>query len=115
MIKLIEIVKLFSDETRARILFLLWHRKLCNCDLESVLNITQSNISKHMKKAELLNVVKKTKDSYWTYYCINKRFVKKYRFIEEIIEEFSNIEPFKSDLLKLKEYLKKPGRCSSGG
>ncbi|MCD6105011.1 MAG: ArsR family transcriptional regulator [Thermosipho sp. (in: Bacteria)] len=67
MIKLIEIVTLFSDKARARILFLHRHKKLCNCDIENVLNITQSNISKYMKKAELLNITKNTKGKYRAY------------------------------------------------
>ncbi|ABR30629.1 ArsR/SmtB family transcription factor [Thermosipho melanesiensis] len=68
MIEVIEIIKLFSNETRARILFLLSNSELCNCDIENILNIKQSNISKHLskhlKQAEFLKLVNKRKNSY---------------------------------------------------
>ncbi|SHH52505.1 ArsR/SmtB family transcription factor [Thermosipho atlanticus] len=113
MIEVVEIIKLFSNETRARILFLIWNKELCNCDIENVLKISQSNISKHLRQAEFLNFVEKRKDSYWTYYKINPQMCEKYKFIEEIFNELSKIEPFKSDFEKLEEYLKTPGRCKT--
>ncbi|WP_126994129.1 ArsR/SmtB family transcription factor [Thermosipho globiformans] len=111
MIEVIEIIKLFSNETRARILFLISNTEVCNCDIENVLNITQSNVSKHLKQAEFLNLVNKRKSSYWTYYSLNNEMLKRYSFINEILKELAKIEPFKNDLKNLREYLKKPGRC----
>ncbi|MBB6063042.1 ArsR family transcriptional regulator [Thermosipho japonicus] len=106
MIEVIEIIKLFSNKTRSRILFLISNIEVCNCDIENVLNITQSNISKHLKQAEFLNLVNKRKSSYWIYYSLNKEILKKYSFINEILKELGKIEPFRKDLKELKEYLK---------
>jgi len=111
MIEILEIIKLFSNETRARILFLISNTEVCNCDIENVLNITQSNVSKHLKQAEFLNLINKRKNSYWTYYSLNQEMLKKYSFINEILKELAKIEPFKNDLKKMNEYLKNPGRC----
>lgn len=111
MIEIIEIIKLFSNETRARILFLISNSEICNCDIENVLNISQSNISKHLRQAEFLKLVNKRKNSYWTYYSLNPEFLKKYSFINEILKELGKIEPFKTDLDNLRKYLKSPGRC----
>jgi ArsR family transcriptional regulator len=39
-----------SDETRVRILLALQIRSLCVCELTELLNISQTNISKHLAK-----------------------------------------------------------------
>ncbi|MGD9156009.1 MAG: metalloregulator ArsR/SmtB family transcription factor, partial [Bacillota bacterium] len=54
---LLKILKALGDENRLRILNLLRQKKLCVCELESVLNMTQSNVSRHLiklKDAELI-------------------------------------------------------------
>ncbi|KLO23785.1 ArsR family transcriptional regulator [Marinitoga sp. 1197] len=111
MNKFVEMIKIFSDETRLRILNILFQGEHCNCDLEEVLNISQSNISKHLKKIMLLDLVSSRKSSYWTYYKINKENFDKHPFMNELMKEIQYLEPFKSDLIKLKKYKSIPGRC----
>jgi ArsR family transcriptional regulator len=37
-----------ADEKRLRILNLLFHGELCGCDIQHVLGVTQSNVSRHL-------------------------------------------------------------------
>lgn len=111
MNKFVEIIKIFSDETRLRILNILFQGECCNCDLEEVLSLSQPNISKHLKKMMLLDLVTSRKNSYWTYYKINKATFDKHSFIKELMKEIQILEPFKSDLKRLNEYKQHPGRC----
>ncbi|KAF2957092.1 metalloregulator ArsR/SmtB family transcription factor [Marinitoga sp. 38H-ov] len=111
MNKFVEIVKIFSDETRLRILNILFQGEHCNCDLEEVLELSQPNISKHLKKMLLLDLVTSRKSSYWTYYKINQKVFNEHPFIIEIMKEIQVLEPFKTDLIKLKEYINSPKRC----
>ncbi|MEG2418313.1 MAG: metalloregulator ArsR/SmtB family transcription factor, partial [Eubacterium sp.] len=43
-----DILKTLSDPTRLRILNLLSHGEMCVCELEYLLGIKQSNLSKHL-------------------------------------------------------------------
>lgn len=111
MNKFVELIKLFSDETRLRILNILNQGENCNCDLEEILGLSQPNVSKHLKKMQLLDLVTSRKNSYWTYYKINQEVLNKHPFMIEILEEIQNLEPFKTDLKKLEEYKNSPARC----
>ena len=55
-----EIEKLFkalSDPTRVRVLLLLSQKKLCVCQLQKILKLPQSKLSKHLGKLRDLNLV----------------------------------------------------------
>ncbi|MGM0641127.1 MAG: ArsR/SmtB family transcription factor [Thermotogota bacterium] len=108
---IVEIIKLFSDQTRLRILNILYNSEHCVCDLEAVLEMTQPNISKHIKKMSEFNILKKRKESYWIYYSLNQEILEKYDFIESILKDIRKEELFKNDIKKLKEYLDSPKSC----
>ena len=46
---LAELFKVFGDSTRIRILFVLFEKDVCVCDLAETLNMTQSAISHQLK------------------------------------------------------------------
>lgn len=111
MNNIVEVVKLFSDQTRLRILNILYDSEHCVCDLEAVLEMTQPNISKHIKKMNELDVLKKRKESYWIYYSLNKKVFEKYNFIESLMKDIRKEKLFQNDLKKLKKYLESPKSC----
>lgn len=86
-----QIFKAFSDDTRIRIMFLLYnHHKLCISDLEHILNFTQTKTSRHityLKNAGLLN---SQQVNQWVFYEIKdevKGFVDRiFSFINKDIQ-----------------------------
>lgn len=71
---MINIFKALSDETRLRILSLIMNGEMCVCEIETCLNVTQSNASRHLttlKNAGLLSYEKKAQ---WAYYTISESF-----------------------------------------
>lgn len=48
MEKLVDMLNALSDETRLRILNLLYERELCVCDIMGTLQITQAKASRHL-------------------------------------------------------------------
>ncbi|MCY6370197.1 ArsR/SmtB family transcription factor [Clostridium ganghwense] len=103
--KIVQIMKVLSDETRIRILNLLRNEKLCVCEIEHVLNITQSNASRHLNKLKREEIIKSEKIAQWVYHEINKDTLAKYPFINLFIyNELNKIEQCKVDLEKLKEF-----------
>jgi ArsR family transcriptional regulator len=66
-----ETLKLLSDKTRLTILAMLKEKELCVCDIVSILNTTQPNISQHLKKLKGGGLVNETRRAQWIYYSLN--------------------------------------------
>jgi len=66
-----QIFKAFSDESRVRILSLIFHnQKMCISDLELVLNFTQSKTSRHLIYLKNSKILTSEKIDNWVYYSI---------------------------------------------
>ncbi len=80
---LAQFFKALSDETRLRIITLLiWEEKLCVCDMEKVLELSQSKVSRHLRYLVNSGILKDERESIWVYYSINKKLsYNKMRFL----------------------------------
>ena len=61
-----------ADETRWRILLLLWDQPLCVCELADILKMPQSSVSSHVqviRRASLLDCERREK---WLYYRVSR-------------------------------------------
>ena len=66
---LAELIKVFGDSTRIRILFVLFEAEVCVCDLAKVLNMTQSAISHQLrilKQNKLVNSRREGKSVFYS-------------------------------------------------
>ncbi len=63
-----EVLKALADPNRLRILNLLHERTLCVCDLEAILELNQSNLSRHLARLKQAGVVSAEKKALFTYY-----------------------------------------------
>jgi len=63
-----EVLKALADTNRLRILNLLHERTLCVCDLEAILELNQSNLSRHLSKLKQAGIVSAQKRALFTYY-----------------------------------------------
>jgi len=84
---LIEIFKALGDENRLRIFNLLTKRELCVCEIEAVLEMTQSNASRHLSKLKSSGIIASEKKSQWVYYKMNDEFVKKNKLLYEFLKD----------------------------
>jgi ArsR family transcriptional regulator len=57
-----------ADRTRLRILNLLLSGELCGCDIEYVLDVSQSNVSRHLNYLRQAGLVRNRRDGYRVYY-----------------------------------------------
>jgi ArsR family transcriptional regulator len=64
--------KALSDETRLRILHLLLKGELCICDLMEVLQLPQSNVSRHMAYLKNAGLVDDRREAVWVYYSLTQ-------------------------------------------
>jgi len=67
---LANLYKMFSDNTRVRILWALYCNEMCVCDLAVLLNMTKSAISHQLKSLRLANLVKYDKQGKVVYYSL---------------------------------------------
>ena len=70
-----EIYKALSDESRLRIINILLQRELCVCEIESVLGMSQTNVSRHLNKLKQTGIVVSKKESQWAYYRMSEAFI----------------------------------------
>jgi ArsR family transcriptional regulator, arsenate/arsenite/antimonite-responsive transcriptional repressor len=107
---IVYIFKALADENRIRILNLLKKGELCVCDIEAVLDIKQSNASRHLNRLKISGIIVSEKKSQWVYYRLNETIFRRFPFLSLVInDEIEKIGICKDDLVLL-EKLKASGR-----
>lgn len=103
--ELIQILKALSDETRLRILNILRDGPLCVCEIEAILEISQSNASRHLSKLTNANLVNYYKEAKFIYYKLDHETLKQYSFLQNILDnELDKDKKLKYDCEILKAY-----------
>lgn len=65
-----KVMKALSDPNRVKILKLLQQKMLCVCELQYALELSQPNVSKHLKILEESGLVEFQKDGLWVNYYL---------------------------------------------
>ena len=95
-----EILKALADPNRIRILNLLYNQALCVCDIETVLGLNQSNLSRHLAKLRRAGLVKAEKKGMFIYYS-RLPIAEPYRVpIESLFDALQADPTWESDRLK---------------
>jgi ArsR family transcriptional regulator len=111
--EIVDVLKALSDETRIRILNLLYQNKLCVCDLEEILSLSQSNASRHLSKLKNSTLISSEKQAQWVYFRMNDATLAQYPFLKEILEkELERCDVCRKDSKRLRQYLERGGSCS---
>jgi ArsR family transcriptional regulator len=112
-LELIQILKALSDETRVRILNLLMKGELCVGEIEYLLNINQSNASRHLSTLKNASLITYEKKAQWIYYSINKDTLEKHHFIIVLLEnELLGLDLYDKDKERLQEHKASGKTCS---
>lgn len=106
--ELVDLMKALGDENRLRILNLLRNGELNVGDMENILGISQSNISRHLSRLRNSKLIKHQKQAQWVFYNLNENTLSQYPLIKEVLDhELDKIDQCIKDLEKLKEYHKR--------
>lgn len=109
---LLQVMKAVSDETRIRILNILKDGDLCVCEIEILLDINQSNASRHLNKLTNAKILEYYKVAKYVYYKINTDTIQEYTFLKDIFEnETLKLEQCNKDYEKLKKYKESGFTC----
>lgn len=101
---MLEVFKVLGDENRLRILNILMRYDLCVCELEVVLDMTQSNVSRHLSKLKSIKMISSSKDAQWIHYKFNEAFCDAHEVL---------ITYLKQGFLKDKLYIGDLERCNT--
>lgn len=113
MNQLTNIYKILSDETRLRILMLLYKEDLCVCQLCGVLNTSQPKISKNLSKLRDMQFVQDERREKFVYYSLAKENSLLMTTLRQIAENTEQYPKLQEDLERIQEkevFLK---QCSS--
>jgi len=106
------IFKVLSDENRLRILNLLFQKDLCVCEIEVILELNQSNVSRNLRLLRKNNFVETHKDAQWIHYEMSSSFIEEnIELIKYLKKAFKANEVFKEDLKRLKKYQNSRFNC----
>lgn len=106
---IVTILKSLSDETRLRIINLLYERELCVCDLMEVLQLPQTKISRHLSYLKNAGLVTDRKKAQWVHYSLASQG--KMKFIHSLVfDQLRQLPQSAADLAKLQDWLKKKTR-----
>ena len=71
LMNLADFYKLFSDESRLKILYLLTMNEMCVSDIAATLNMNQSTVSHQLKTLRNSRIVKYRRDAKVVYYSLD--------------------------------------------
>lgn len=105
-------LKALGDDTRIRIMNILRGGALCVCEIEEILNITQSNASRHLNKLMNAKLVTYYKEAKFVYYKIDENTISNYPFVKELLDnELLKIANLEKDYKKLNDFKKQGISC----
>ena len=101
-----------SDPTRLRMLNLLFQGELCGCDVQYVLSVSQSNVSRHLNYLKRVGLVADRRDGYRVYYRLADTADKSRDLLLDYLRHVFVLEVvFAKDLKDLKAAIRK-GACT---
>ena len=74
--RLAELFKVFGDETRIRILYVLFEAEVCVCDLAKLLGMTQSAVSHQLRILKQARLIKSRRDGKTVFYSLADEHVR---------------------------------------
>ncbi|BEK52445.1 ArsR/SmtB family transcription factor [Campylobacter coli] len=90
MQKFLTIISAINDESRVLILYhLLKYQELCVCDLQKLLNMAQSRLSRHLKILKDAGFLYVKRKGTWAYYGINDDLLKLH---SDLFENIKNLD-----------------------
>ncbi len=104
--ELIKILKALADENRIRILCLLNQKDLCVCEIEEVLKMNQSNVSRHLIKLKEADLIVSEKQAQFVFHSLNDEMMSRYPFLKQLLSQATELDKFKKDIEVLKTMIK---------
>ncbi|MCK4957537.1 MAG: winged helix-turn-helix transcriptional regulator [Candidatus Cloacimonetes bacterium] len=109
---MVNLFKALADENRLRILNLLYCSELCVCEIETLLELTQTNVSRHLGKLRAVNLIKPFKKAQWAHYQLSSEFKQNELLYAFLQNRFQSESTFLKDTERLHRYKENELNCS---
>ena len=111
---MIETLKALADENRLRIFQLLTQEELCVCELEVILEMNQSNVSRHLAKLKSAKLLQANKGGQWVHYSIHPNFEQQnLKLLRWLQQYWQGEKVFQQDSLRCQTYISSPYTCQN--
>jgi len=88
------------------------HYELCVCEIEVILGLSQSNVSRHLGVLRKEKIISGSKDGQWVHYKADDRFLNEHGQLAAYLKEgFQNETTFIQDLEKCDVYKRSSLSC----
>lgn len=100
-----QLLKALTDETRLRIIGLLFEGELCVCDLTHALGMPQSTVSRHLAHLKNAGLVTGSRCMTWAYYSLSDDARPFARDILAVLgKHLAGLDQAEKDIAALREY-----------
>lgn len=112
----LELLKALADETRLRIVSILEQAdELCACEIEAVLDLNQSNASRHLARLRSARIVEASRRGHWVHYTL-VRSPQQAPLIASLLESVrEESDLFRADFVRLRDYRSSGFTCETIG
>lgn len=86
MNELTSIFKLLSDDTRLRMILLLFQQELCVCQISGILDVPQPRVSKNLAKLRDMGLVTDQRQEKFVYYALKQEDTLLHRLLKDLLE-----------------------------
>lgn len=110
---MIEIMKGLSDENRLRLFYLLSKGEFCVCEIEVLLGMSQTNVSRHLSKLRHSGLIQSQKDAQWVHYKLSTAFKLSHGdFAESLLKHLEEEVAIVEDMRRLDNYRRLALNCT---
>ena len=107
MEKLVQFFKALSDKTRLQIVALLqWEKELCVCDIEKILDLSQSKASRHLRYLLNSGILTDKRKNVWVYYSIDRNLPENEKIFLNLFSKNTTSKEWMALKLKLENWVK---------
>ncbi|MFO7781112.1 MAG: metalloregulator ArsR/SmtB family transcription factor [Spirochaetia bacterium] len=109
------LLKALADETRLRVVSLLWEAEdLCSCEIEAVLGLGQSNTSRHLTRLRYAGLLEGEKRGQWVHFRLAPGMWSKHPYLADVLESArADLPATAADLDRLRSYRASGFTCAT--
>lgn len=110
---MVELFKTLGDLNRLRLVNLLMEAEICVCEIEVILELTQSNASRHLRKLREAGLIRSSKEGQWIHYRFAGDFDEAHpELIAYLRRRFGADAVYREDLARLERYRAQGMSCT---
>lgn len=111
MNQMTHVFKLLSDDTRLRMLLLLYQEALCVCQISGILQVPQPRVSKNLAKLRDLDLVVDQRMEKFIFYTLRKENAFLMQTLEQILKQEPVYHQVRADSTRLADREKYINQC----